>query len=343
MKKELKKVFSAVIACGMLSSTFTAFASTVEITNVEVMSDNNTVVSRITDTTQGVELTPEQILRVTVDVKDAPRGEAYVSYLSNKSEGALSNETIQYVSQETVENGSATKTVTFRPRATVGEGTFVFGSGATGATTAATFNYTVKESDKTMIFASKDAEFVIGSEEPVKFTVTGFEGDEYNDFEVLVDETKVSVSEYTIVKNDENQLVLSINASYFANVSVDDKFTITLKHDGYKDAIGTVTMKAHKRPEVVVQEVEKEFNEAGSSPARAYTGTFTPGGSVSMGTFKWTVTKGNETKHAELPISGTIATGQSQCVVGLVVVSSAGFEGVEVTGEFTPESANNIE
>ena len=83
---------------------------------------------------------------------------------------------MQYVAQKAIGEDN-TATFKFRPRKSVGQGYFIAKSGATGAEKAATFNYMVKEEDKTMTLTGKnniikaneiaDATFVVT---PTSFT-----------------------------------------------------------------------------------------------------------------------------------------------------------------------------
>ena len=168
----------------------------------------------------------------------------YASFLSNSNNKDISNATVQYVAQKAIGEDN-TATFKFRPRKSVGQGSFIAKSGATGAEKAATFNYMVKEEDKTMTLTGKnniikaneiaDATFVV--------TPTSFTGEDYTGFSVYIDDssTALATDKYKIEKV-ENELILTVKHENFANKVSGDKIKVTVKHNGYMDASGEITI-----------------------------------------------------------------------------------------------------
>lgn len=246
MKKELKKILSAVIACSMLSGTASVFAeNVVKVTKVEVLGGDGTAVETYTDDLTDIKLTPEQMLQVTLNVESTEENQSdkavFVSFLSYMTEGTLSNDTVQYVAQRLAENGSAT--IKFRPRASLGEGTFAAKSGATDAKTAAVFNYEVKTADKIITLTGKKNSIKANSTEDATFVIGDFAGEDYSGFAVYIDESETALDsgKYTIEKTD-NELVLAVKHENFADKKAGSKIKVTVKHDGYVDISGEIAI-----------------------------------------------------------------------------------------------------
>ncbi len=157
MKNCGKKLLSLALAAAMSSCMVSAFANTVEITKVEVLSNASDATGM--EFTKGengfenVSLTPDQLLRVTVKLLNGNAAAAGdVTFLSNKADlgtETLGNENIQYVDQQTVgEDG--TTTITFRPRTSIGTGAFIAKAGGTEVSAADSLNYEVKSADENM-------------------------------------------------------------------------------------------------------------------------------------------------------------------------------------------------
>ena len=244
MKKGVKKLLTGMIICSMLSSSFNVLAANnVEIKGISVL-ENDKVVATFEPTDGNIQLTPEQMLQVTVSVKGDEMESVYASFLSNSNNKDISNETVQYVAQKAIGEDN-TATFKFRPRKSVGQGSFIAKSGATGAEKAATFNYMVKEEDKTMTLTGKnniikaneiaDATFVV--------TPTSFTGEDYTGFSVCIDDssTALATDKYKIEKV-ENELILTVKHENFANKVSGDKIKVTVKHNGYMDASGEITI-----------------------------------------------------------------------------------------------------
>ena len=244
MKKSVKKLLTGMIICSMLSSSFNVLAANnVEIKGISVL-ENDKVVATFEPTDGNIQLTPEQMLQVTVSVKGDEMESVYASFLSNSNNKDISNATVQYVAQKAIGEDN-TATFKFRPRKSVGQGSFIAKSGATGAEKAATFNYMVKEEDKTMTLTGKnniikaneiaDATFVV--------TPTSFTGEDYTGFSVYIDDssTALATDKYKIEKV-ENELILTIKHEKFANKVSGDKIKVTVKHNGYMDASGEITI-----------------------------------------------------------------------------------------------------
>lgn len=244
MKKSVKKLLTGMIICSMLSSSFNVLAANnVEIKGISVL-ENDKVVATFEPTDGNIQLTPEQMLQVTVSVKGDEMESVYASFLSNSNNKDISNATVQYVAQKAIGEDN-TATFKFRPRKSVGQGSFIAKSGATGAEKAATFNYMVKEEDKTMTLTGKnniikaneiaDATFVV--------TPTSFTGEDYTGFSVYIDDssTALATDKYKIEKV-ENKLILTVKHENFANKVSGDKIKVTVKHNGYMDASGEITI-----------------------------------------------------------------------------------------------------
>ena len=244
MKKSVKKLLTGMIICSMLSSSFNVLAANnVEIKVISVL-ENDKVVATFEPTDGNMQLTPEQMLQVTVSVKGDEMESVYASFLSNSNNKDISNATVQYVAQKAIGEDN-TATFKFRPRKSVGQGSFIAKSGATGAEKAATFNYMVKEEDKTMTLTGKnniikaneiaDATFVV--------TPTSFTGEDYTGFSVYIDDssTALATDKYKIEKV-ENELILTVKHENFANKVSGDKIKVTVKHNGYMDASGEITI-----------------------------------------------------------------------------------------------------
>ena len=244
MKKSVKKLLTGMIICSMLSSSFNVLAANnVEIKGISVL-ENDKVVATFEPTDGNIHLTPEQMLQVTVSVKGDEMESVYASFLSNSNNKDISNATVQYVAQKAIGEDN-TATFKFRPRKSVGQGSFIAKSGATGAEKAATFHYMVKEEDKTMTLTGKnniikaneiaDATFVV--------TPTSFTGEDYTGFSVYIDDssTALATDKYKIEKV-ENKLILTVKHENFANKVSGDKIKVTVKHNGYMDASGEITI-----------------------------------------------------------------------------------------------------
>lgn len=244
MKKSVKKLLTGMIICSMLSSSFNVLAANnVEIKGISVL-ENDKAVATFEPTDGNIQLTPEQMLQVTVSVKGDEMESVYASFLSNSNNKDISNATVQYVAQKAIGEDN-TATFKFRPRKSVGQGSFIAKSGATGAEKAATFNYMVKEEDKTMTLTGKnniikaneiaDATFVV--------TPTSFTGEDYTGFSVYIDDssTALATDKYKIEKV-ENELILTVKHENFANKVSGDKIKVTVKHNGYMDASGEITI-----------------------------------------------------------------------------------------------------
>lgn len=244
MKKSVKKLLTGMIICSMLSSSFNVLAANnVEIKGISVL-ENDKVVATFEPTDGNIQLTPEQMLQVTVSVKGDEMESVYASFLSNSNNKDISNATVQYVAQKAIGEDN-TATFKSRPRKSVGQGSFIAKSGATGAEKAATFNYMVKEEDKTMTLTGKnniikaneiaDATFVV--------TPTSFTGEDYTGFSVYIDDssTALATDKYKIEKV-ENELILTVKHENFANKVSGDKIKVTVKHNGYMDASGEITI-----------------------------------------------------------------------------------------------------
>ena len=244
MKKSVKKLLTGMIICSMLSSSFNVLAANnVEIKGISVL-ENDKVVATFEPTDGNIQLTPEQMLQVTVSVKGDEMESVYASFLSNSNNKDISNATVQYVAQKAIGEDN-TATFKFRPRKSVGQGSFIAKSGATGAEKAATFNYMVKEEDKTMTLTGKNNIIKANEIADATFVVapTSFTGEDYTGFSVYIDDssTALATDKYKIDKV-ENELILTVKHENFANKVSGDKIKVTVKHNGYMDASGEITI-----------------------------------------------------------------------------------------------------
>lgn len=132
--------------------------------------------------TGNIQLTPEQMSQVTFQVKgDEMDRYSFVFNLIQIIKILVMRRC--NMSHQKAIGEDNTATFKFRPRKSVGQGSFIAKSGATGAEKAATFHYMVKEEDKTMTLTGKnniikaneiaDATFVVT---PTSFTEKNYTG-----------------------------------------------------------------------------------------------------------------------------------------------------------------------
>lgn len=272
-----KKLLSLALAAAMSGCMVSAYANTVEITDVKVLSGPEDTMGKAfkkdgSDKFTG-SLSPEQLLQVTVKLSGdsgAAIESGDVSFLSYDSvvdtEGSgkvLDNSTIQYVDQkesdEVANETYRTATITFRPR--LDAGSFVAKAGGTDVSEADSFSYTVAEALKTMTMTGKKVSFEVGG------TAT---------FE-LKDENSAAFADSTAmtVKNNATELstTLSDTNVYYGysngilsvyNLPV-GSHNISVSIEGYNDASDTVNVTA-KTP-VGPTEQDKENAEKGLKDA----------------------------------------------------------------------------
>lgn len=275
MGKGIKKAVTGVVTLAMLSSSLSAFASSVSVSKVEVLNSATEVASEHTSL-DNISLTPSQMLRVTVAVKDANAESVFATFLSKtKDASTLDNTNVQYVGQAKVsgEGDSKTATFTFRPRLTTG--TYSAMAGGTEATSAVSFDYTVKEADKTMTLVGKDNSLPANTEKNATFTISGFTGEVYTGFSVYLDNstTALASENYSVDKNDEN-LVLTIKNAAFTDKTKDTSIAVKLTHEGYTDATGTISITAG------VYNVSWDLN--GGTTSETTSNTYTDGDTLTL-------------------------------------------------------------
>lgn len=251
MNKKFKRLVAVAGALTMLSSVNAAFASnTATVTQVEVLpngsEDGKTAYNN--PATDNIEVTPSDLVRVTIDLKDAESNPANgeVTFLSHlKEAGVLSNENIQYIDQQTAKDG--TVTVTFRPRPgnAFSSGDFIAMAGGEDVAKVDSFNYTVGQTLKTFIL--KDGTSVEeGTENAVTFTldpapevISG----------VKIGNNALEPDAYTYL----NGVLTILNAG---GGRTPGQYTVTVSAGGYEDAEGHFDVTA--KPTVTIPEGQEE-------------------------------------------------------------------------------------
>lgn len=261
MKNCGKKLLSAALAAAMSCSMISAFANTVSIESVKVLSDASTEVANYTSpSSASISLTPDQLLQVTVKLspeEGATLSAGDVTFLSFTQDAqSYTNDTVQYVDQKstTIDNNAGTATITFRPRLDVGE--FTAKAGGTDVSTAASFNYTVKAADKQITMTlSKSSDIKEGD----SITVTLKDSDEAAVKGATVKATK-SDDSTTVVNAVESEAkdgtyTLTFNTAGTYSVSVD-------KLDGYTPPTAQdVTVIKNEVPETDVDDATTEVEK----------------------------------------------------------------------------------
>ena len=175
-----KKVIALIIALMMCSTMVVGFAegevAAIEITKVELLDSDGEVEDTYTGDdidTATISLDSAQMLRVTAQVTDVANAQvSFLSYETPKdgSDASYTNDTIQYLDQVAASDNVAI--FTFRPRASLGTGTFVAMTGATSVAEADRFTYKVEDSTPTLSITATDAKAEFGKEDDtVMFTI----------------------------------------------------------------------------------------------------------------------------------------------------------------------------
>lgn len=297
-----KKLLSLALAVVMSGCMVSAYANTVEITNVKVLSGSeDTTGTAFTKDGSGKftgSLSPEQLLQVTVKLRGdsgAAIGSGDVSFLSYASSvdaaensTALDNSTIQYVDQKTSDavanENYRTATITFRPR--LGAGSFVAKAGGTDVSAADSFSYEVKAADVAITLDKESvsitegdaAEFTITNESKPESVTVKNGADDISGVSYDKESGKISVSGLTV-----GNYTLTISAAGFIDKSVtiavaakqevteDEKQKITedlnekFTDIDKADASGTVTLPKTSNEKEIIYTIkgDAEINEDG--------------------------------------------------------------------------------
>jgi len=245
MKKTLKQLFASVIALAMICSMVTAFATnTVVIESIEVLKEGeeNPVVT-FAATADNIALKQDQLLKVTLHLEGGDPAAilesgdiTFLSYKDGTEPSALADGTIQYIDQGSVATAEGNKVVvTFRPRVTLGTGTFEAKAGGTEAAVE-TFDYEVTNADVNMT-VSGGATFYDEQEEDVVFT-TNVPNDGSISAVKIGGVALVPETDYTLDTTGEYIKVTVLQAK------VDDlavgTHTVTISADGFVDGTGTI-------------------------------------------------------------------------------------------------------
>lgn len=255
MKKVCMKLLASVLAVSVINPLASALAAnTVKITEIAVLEEKNGETERTTyaPDAQDISLTPEQMLEVTVKVEDEESNPVnavnatFFSYLSTENGGgaALGDSTIQYAAQNlTGEDG--TVTVSFRPRMSIGTGSFVAQLGATNASEAASFNYKVGNIIKQMELTARKNSIEADSDENAVFVIkaTGFSGTDYSGFKIYLNDTQIASDKYAITA-DNSDILLTINSENFADKGAGTTINVKVTLDGYNEVSGVIDITA---------------------------------------------------------------------------------------------------
>lgn len=270
-KKLIAGAAALAMSCTMASAfateggTTTVTGNKVVITSVQVLNDGNETGTEyvsngnVSDT---VRLTTAQMLKVSAKIITGSGGAANgeISFLSNlKDSSTLDNSTIQYVDQKTSDGSDVT--VTFRPRTTIGtgetkdgKGTFVAKLGGTDVSQAASFNYVVGDSLKTMSFGidttSSSASITKGGSCSFKLTDTAGNS--------IVDATVKAVCGSDIVNAEYN----TSTGLYTIKFEKAGTYTVSAEKEGYVTPTAlTVTVNEPTVPEDKTEEVTGSMQE----------------------------------------------------------------------------------
>jgi len=314
MKKTLKQLFASVIALAMICSMVTAFATnTVVIESIEVLKEGeeNPVVT-FAATADNIALKQDQLLKVTLHLEGGDPAAilesgdiTFLSYKDGTEPSALADGTIQYIDQGSVATAEGNKVVvTFRPRVTLGTGTFEAKAGGTEAAVE-TFDYEVTNADVNMT-VSGGATFYDEQEEDVVFT-TNVPNDGSISAVKIGGVALVPETDYTLDKTGEYIKVTVLQAK------VDDlavgTHTVTISADGFVDGTGTIKI---NEQEYVVPDDNKDEAQAGLDSAlndalqtdiAPVDGSFTVSGLNNV-----TVSVGGEEKSVEFTLDTTAST-----------------------------------
>lgn len=214
MKKIAVSLLTAVALTGSAFGAFAADANSIKSCNITIVNSDNTETS-VTDTTN-IAINPNQMLKFEVELTN----DGDVTLFSAKNgETTYDNGTIQYVAQ------SASKaTITFKPRATLGEGTYSVKVGGTDVAEAQTYTYTVESQlkitpvNKYAMSLPKLLTADVYDSDYATYTISGV--DSVDDLVVKEGETAFTKdTDYTVSKNSDNTFTLVIK-NKFTDVTV---------------------------------------------------------------------------------------------------------------------------
>lgn len=224
MKKIAVSLLTAVALTGSAFGAFAADVNSIKSCNITIINSDNTETS-VTDKTN-ITINPNQMLKFEVELEN----DGDVTLFSAKDgETTYNNGTIQYVAQ------SASKaTLTFKPRATLGEGTYSVKVGGTDVAEALTCTYTVTNPLKVdavnkyamILPESLSDEYVSLYVEPeyATYKISGVDS---------VDNLVVKAGESEYTKDDDYTVSAKDN---------DGKFTLTIKNRFANETAGTKTL-----------------------------------------------------------------------------------------------------
>lgn len=247
MKLLTKRLSAIVLALAVVLSlgVCSVFAASVAVTKVEILNDVDDVAATYTDDLSNIELSPAQMMKVTVSLTGGDE-DSNVTFLSAKSAAeGYDDETIEYIDQVPVEDGVAE--ILFRPR--FGENTFVAKVGGTDAEVV-TFNYTVEEPEvpKTITLQASDATAVEDTEGDTVTITIATTGEITGDYTVkLAGETLTAEEDYTI---EDTTLTISNSALGAAGTKI-----VTVSAD---DVEGTCAITVNAKPVIDEPEIDDE-------------------------------------------------------------------------------------
>lgn len=312
MKTIAKRLFATVLALALVCTMVTGFAAnTASVTRVEVLDSADDAEPTIYNTLEDIDVVEGQLIKVyttltTTEIEG--EGEEAVekivnalgdiTFLSADFSAALSNNTIQYVAQITAEDGAAV--FTFRPRATLGTGTFGAKVGGTGVANAATFSYDVEKAIVTLNLKAVDGTSIKENDET---TNIAFELENYTTGDltvVLGEETLKKDEDYTIT----GTTLTILNAAIPKTVK---DYTLTVSGTGYTTAEATITVEQRDAVDLVATVTSGEIREGSNTPVTiSLSSSYT-----AYNTLTVAIKKGEETITPENSIQNSILTIQT--------------------------------
>lgn len=250
--KRGKRLFALAMSTAMTLCSVSAFANTISIDEIRVL---NSADDMGTVCTTGVELTSEQLLKVTVKLTpgtDESLGTSdqitFLSFAKDTAVSELANTNIQFVEQSDIvtdEDGTGTATFTFRPRLAVGE--YTVKAGGTDVTSAASFDYTVKAPtyDMTMTLSAT----TVTEGETVTVTLKNKDNGALTGATVTA--TPTTGTAVTATESSDNDGTYT-----FSNLAV-GKYSVTASATGYNNAT-VQTLVVNAKQTVTIPEDDRD-------------------------------------------------------------------------------------
>ncbi len=259
MKTIAKRLFATVLALALMCTMVTGFAANTASVETIKIYDNGEAVKTYDSTTtfDNIEVTEGQLIEVTAKLTDAEMNaleEGDLTFLSRiVSEAGLSNNTIHYVAQATV-NANGKATFTFRPRTSVGFGVAVANVGGTDVEEAETFSYDVKKAIVTLNLKADGATSIQENDTTTNIAFT-LENYASGDLTVELGEDALEKDvEYTI---DGTTLTI-LNKAIPKDV---DNYTLKVTGTGYTEATATISVtKKSVTPDDPIEDEEQSDN-----------------------------------------------------------------------------------